>query len=70
MGELNRKDPNLSKEGRVAPGKRTDERKHHGYADILGKDVNETTADSGSGPEISRISVGSEGEEKHSGTSV
>jgi hypothetical protein len=30
-GNRNRKDPDLSEEGRAAPGKRTDGRKHHGY---------------------------------------
>jgi hypothetical protein len=33
----------------AVPGKRTDGRKHHGYTDIPRYDVNETTADSGSG---------------------
>jgi hypothetical protein len=46
--------------GRAAPGKRTDEGKQQGHTGALGKDVNETAADSGNGRTYSSAKLFSE----------
>jgi hypothetical protein len=57
-GNRNRRDPDLREEGRAAPEKRTAGGKQYGHTEVLGYAVNETAADSGSGPETPRREFG------------
>ncbi|GHV87066.1 hypothetical protein AGMMS50255_3620 [Spirochaetia bacterium] len=50
-GNRNHRDPDPSEEGRATPEKRIVEGKQYGHTEVLGNTVNETAADSGSGPE-------------------
>ncbi|GHU56293.1 hypothetical protein AGMMS49975_19330 [Clostridia bacterium] len=51
QGNRTHRDPGLWKEGRAVPERRTDEGEQYGHTEVLGYTVNETAADSGSGPE-------------------
>jgi hypothetical protein len=52
-GNRTHRDPDLGEEGRAVPEKRIAEGKQYGHTEVLGYAVNETAANSGSGPETS-----------------